>query len=137
MIVAVVALILLSGGEDDGEPITDRGNAIENGTSGDKSRQDGKQQGPVTNPPLPTIVVGEDGKPVGGVAELAYEKGDQVRFKVESAIADHVHVHGYNLTKDIEPGTAVSFAFPASIEGIFEAELEDRGEQILELRVEP
>jgi hypothetical protein len=31
----------------------------------------------------------------------------------------------------------VTFDFPATIEGIFEAELEGRKEQILELRVNP
>ncbi|HET8814907.1 MAG TPA: hypothetical protein VFM51_08125, partial [Solirubrobacterales bacterium] len=59
------------------------------------------------------------------------------RFRVESAVADHVHVHGYNLMKDVAAGEVASFDFPATLEGIFEAELEDSGEQILELRVEP
>ena len=36
-----------------------------------------------------------------------------------------------------EAGGTVTFAFPATIEGIFEAELEDRGEQIVELTVNP
>ena len=34
-------------------------------------------------------------------------------------------------------GGTVSFDFPAEIEGIFEVELEGRGEQIAELRVNP
>ena len=135
VVVAIVALIVLSGSEDGADEVTDGGNAIENVAPGEEN--DKGQKPRVTNPPLPTIVIGEDGKPVGGVAELTYEKDDPIRFKVESAVADHVHVHGYNLIKDLEPGGTVSFNFPASIEGIFEAELEDRGEQILELRIEP
>jgi hypothetical protein len=39
--------------------------------------------------------------------------------------------------KDVEAGGSVSFDFPATLEGVFEAELEDRGEQILELTVNP
>jgi hypothetical protein len=141
VVIAVVALIVLSGGEDDNDKVTDNGNAagIEVG-AGDNAGKDGnpvKKKPPVTNPPVPTIVIGSDGKPEGGVAELVVDKGETVRFKVESAVADHVHVHGYDLMKDLEPGATVSFEFPASIEGIFEAELEDRAEQILELRVEP
>jgi len=41
------------------------------------------------------------------------------------------------LVAALAAGGAASFDFPATLEGIFEAELEDRGEQILELRVEP
>jgi hypothetical protein len=85
---------------------------------------------------VPTIVV-ENGEPVGGIRELGYEKGDRIRFRVSSDVADEIHVHGYDLAKDVEAGGSVSFDFPATIEGIFEAELEERKEQIAELRVNP
>lgn len=85
---------------------------------------------------VPTIVV-KDGQPVGGVRQLTYEKGDQIRFKVESDVSDEIHVHGYDIMKDVEAGGSVSFDFPATIEGGFEAELEGRGEQIIELTVNP
>ena len=39
--------------------------------------------------------------------------------------------------KDIEPGKTIEFSFPAKITGIFEIELEDAGEQIGQLRVDP
>lgn len=84
-----------------------------------------------------TTIVIEDGKPVGGIADLTYNKGEQVRFKVDSDVSDEVHMHGYDIGKDVEAGGSVSFDFPASIEGVFEAELEDRKEQILELTVNP
>jgi hypothetical protein len=85
---------------------------------------------------VPTIVV-RNGEPVGGVQELEYSAGDQIRFKVESDVADEIHVHGYDLMKDVAAGGTVSFDFPAEIEGIFEIELEGRKEQIAELRVNP
>jgi hypothetical protein len=85
---------------------------------------------------VPTIVV-KNGEPVGGVQELEYSAGDQVRFRVESDVADEIHVHGYDLMKDVPAGGTVSFSFPAEIEGIFEVELEDHAEQIAELRVNP
>jgi len=84
-----------------------------------------------------TTIVIKDGKPVGGIADLTYNKGEQVRFKVDSDVSDEVHMHGYDIGKDVEAGGSVSFDFPASIEGVFEAELEDRKEQILELTVNP
>lgn len=84
-----------------------------------------------------TTIVIKHGKPVGGIADLTYNKGEQVRFKVDSDVTDEVHMHGYDIGKEVEAGGSVSFDFPATIEGVFEAELEDRKEQILELTVNP
>jgi hypothetical protein len=88
------------------------------------------------NGKVPVIVV-EHGKPVGGVRDLTYNKGEQIRFRVNSDVSDEVHVHGYDIMKDVKAGGSVSFDFPASIEGVFEAELEGRKEQIIELTVHP
>ena len=85
---------------------------------------------------LTTIVV-KNGKPVGGIAQLTYNRGEEVRFKVDSDVSDEVHMHGYDIMKDVKAGGSVSFDFPASIEGVFEAELEGRKEQIIELTVNP
>jgi len=87
-------------------------------------------------PPVPTIVL-RNGKPVGGVRELRFDAGEQVRFRVRSDVADEVHVHGYDLTEDVAAGTTAVFSFPADIEGIFEVESHESGEQIAELRIEP
>ena len=88
------------------------------------------------NGKVPVIVV-ESGKPVGGIRDLTYNKGEQIRFKVESDVSDEVHVHGYDIMKDVKAGGSVSFDFPAELEGVFEAELEGRKEQIIELTVNP
>lgn len=84
----------------------------------------------------PTIVI-RNGEPVGGVEELEYSAGDQIRFTVESDVADEVHVHGYDLSQDVTAGGSVEFDFAAEIEGIFEIELEQRKVQVAELRVNP
>ena len=81
-----------------------------------------------------TIVV-EGGEPVGGVRQLTYDEGDRIRFEVKSDVSDEVHVHGYDLMKDVKAGGTVAFDFPARIEGVFEAELEDRKLQIIEFTV--
>ena len=102
-------------------------------TSGATSTSGAKEE----NATVPTIVV-ENGEPVGGIARLEYNAGDQIRFKVKGEEAEEIHVHGYNLMEDIpQGGGTVEFDFPAEIEGIFEAELEGEGVQILELRVNP
>jgi hypothetical protein len=130
VVVAVVLLIILSGGSDDNGDTTS-GGAVNN------EADSGKQGGGGAQPQVPTIVVDKNGEPVGGITEITVNTGDEVRFKVKSAVAEEIHVHGYDLMKDVPAGGTVSFSFPAEIEGIFEAELEGHAEQILELRVEP
>jgi hypothetical protein len=78
-----------------------------------------------------------DAKPEGGIKKLQFKKGDQVRFTVVSDTADEIHVHGYDLMKDVEKGGSVSFSFKGSIEGRFVVELEDHKQQIAELDVTP
>jgi len=85
---------------------------------------------------VPVIVV-KNGKPVGGIRDITYNEGERVRFKVESDVSDEVHVHGYDIMKDVKAGGSVSFDFPATLEGVFEAELEGRKEQIIQLTVNP
>ena len=101
---------------------------LKNGNSDEASNTDGGK--------LQTIVV-KNGKPVGGIRQLTYNEGEQVLFKVDSDVSDEVHMHGYDIMKDVKAGGSVSFDFPATIEGVFEAELEGRKEQILELTVNP
>lgn len=75
------------------------------------------------------------GKPKGGVQTLTYNKGQQVEITVVSDVADEIHVHGFNLKKDVPKGGSVTFSFPASDQGGHVIELEHRGEQIANLEV--
>ena len=126
VVVAVVLLIVL---KDNG------GSSNDKTTTGAASTGQGSTG--TAQAATPTIVIDKSGKPVGGITEISLEEGEQVRFKVQSAVADEVHMHGYDIMKDVKAGGSVSFDFPATLEGIFEAELEGRKEQILELRVNP
>lgn len=85
---------------------------------------------------VPTIVV-RDGEPVDGVEELEFSAGEEIRFRVSSDAAEEIHVHGYDISKDVPAGGTIEFAFPAELEGIYEAELEALGIQIAELRINP
>ncbi len=122
----VVLFIVFAGGDDEGD---------------NKSTTTQAQTTPGTET-TPDVAVDEqitvrNGKPVGGVKKLSYKNGDQIRFVVTSDVADEVHVHGYDIAKDVKAGGSVRFSFPAKLEGIFEAELENRKEQIAELRISP
>jgi cytoskeletal protein RodZ len=78
-----------------------------------------------------------NGQPQGGVKTITFKKGDQAVLKVNSDTADEIHVHGYDLKKDVEKGGSVTFTFKATIDGRFEVELEDAGTQIANLEVTP
>ena len=94
---------------------------------------------PVTRPAEPKATVItiriKDGKPVGGITRVTVEKPQRVELVVHSDIADEVHVHGYDLHQDVEAGGTARIGFAATIQGVFEAELENRKLQILELTV--
>ncbi len=77
------------------------------------------------------------GEPAGGVKEITVSKGDSVRLEVRSDTAAEVHVHGYDLFKDVQAGGSVRFRFKADAEGVFEIELEETHTQIAQLSVEP
>src|SRR3954453_14272350 len=95
---------------------------------------------PSTSPPAvpasQTINV-VNGQPEGGVKTVTFKKGDQAVLKVNSDTADEIHVHGYDLKKDVEKGGSVTFNFKATIDGRFEVELENAGTQIANLEVTP
>jgi hypothetical protein len=70
------------------------------------------------------------------VTKLRFKQGDRVRFRVRSDQPDEIHVHGYDIEREVGP-EAVVVAFPATITGIFEIELHESEEQIAQLRVDP
>lgn len=84
----------------------------------------------------PRILV-ESGEPVEGVADLEFDKGDRVRFTVDSDAVEEIHVHGYDLYFDLAAGKPTEVDFAADIDGLFEVELHGSGALIGELTVNP
>jgi hypothetical protein len=76
-----------------------------------------------------------DGKPEGGIARPSVEHDDRVVIVVHSDTADEVHVHGYDIAKNVTAGGTVRIPFTATTRGRFEIELENTGVQIAELTV--
>jgi hypothetical protein len=128
---AVVLFVVLS--DDDGD--SDQAASGTTTTATTTTTKETKEK-PKPKPEVTTILV-KGGEPVGGVQELTYTAGDEVRFDVESDVAEEVHVHGYDLIEEVSPGKVASFDFPADIEGGFEVELEGAHVQIAELTVQP
>ena len=81
------------------------------------------------------ITIGASGP--SGVQRIVADRGQRVILTIASEVADHVHVHGYDLLADVGPGRPATIRFSADIPGRFEVELEDRGAQIAQLRVNP
>lgn len=134
--VAVVLLIVLKDDGDSGDSSSDNVAAqTEQAGEGNAANDDETGDGKSAPASIPTIVV-KDGEPIGGILTLTYSEGDQIRFKVKSDTSGEIHVHGYDIEKEVEAGGSVSFNFPATIEGGFEAELHGGG-QIAELIVNP
>jgi hypothetical protein len=92
---------------------------------------------PVAAPPQPTRIDIRvvDGKPEGGIARPKVEQDERVVLVVQSDAADEVHLHGYDISRDVTAGGTVRLAFVATIRGRFEVELENSGVLIAELTV--
>jgi hypothetical protein len=137
----VIAFVIASGSGDDSSSTgsTSAASTPAATTPADTSTTEAPPAQTQTGPAAPAVPVVSvtGGKPEGGVQRLEFAKGDTIRFRVRSDVADEVHVHGYDVKKDVPAGGTVTFAFPATIDGRFEVELETRAEQIAELEVTP
>jgi heme/copper-type cytochrome/quinol oxidase subunit 2 len=112
-VVAVVAIVVAvaSGGGDDG------GQTAQTTTTGT-----GTEQRHETLPAQAFRLEIKGGTPAGGVQDFKVKKGDKVTIVVSADAHDVIHLHGYDIEKDIEPGKPATFRFTANIEGIFEIE---------------
>ncbi|MDF2749403.1 MAG: hypothetical protein K0T00_578 [Gaiellaceae bacterium] len=81
------------------------------------------------------VVVG--GRPEGGIRRASVRRGREVIVRVSSDVADHIHLHGYDLIADVAPGAPAELTFVADVPGRFEIELEDRGVPIADIQVRP
>jgi heme/copper-type cytochrome/quinol oxidase subunit 2 len=63
-------------------------------------------------------------------------RGEKVRIQVEADHAEEVHVHGYDLKKDVAPGKPAVIEFTADAAGVFEVELEQARLPLFELQVQ-
>lgn len=78
-----------------------------------------------------TVAGAADGAPVWVVVPV----GSIVELVVRSDVADEVHLHGYDRSSFVTAGASTTLRFVADIPGIFEVELEQRGDQLARLEV--
>jgi len=93
---------------------------------------------PPQPPPAARVrVTIRNGLPVGGPARITVSKGRRVVLVVNSDVADEVHLHGYDIMRDVVPGRPATIEFRATIVGTVKAELENRGLQIATITTKP
>jgi FtsP/CotA-like multicopper oxidase with cupredoxin domain len=131
-IIAVVAVIVLSGGGDETDKAAD---ATATPTVTPSATASGTAEATATPTPKPKP------KPpllqAGKEPTLSFDQGDTARFRVRHGDAEEVHVHGYDIKKDLAANETANVSFEASIPGIFEIELEHSGTPLGRLKVEP
>jgi hypothetical protein len=92
-------------------------------------------------PPPPTVsravINVRGGEPVPGIRRLSMHKDRRLILVVTADVSDHVHIHGYDVMRDVAPGQPARFDLRTTIVGRFEIELEDRHKQIGQLTVTP
>ena len=69
-----------------------------------------------------TIVV-DKGSPRGGIQRPTLKQGEKAVLVIRSDAGEQVHLHGYDIEKDMTPGKALRIPFTANLPGRFELEL--------------
>ena len=142
--VLAVSLVLVQGADDDGaetsgatQATTAPAAAATPGAS--TSSTSTAPAAPAPEPAAPKVptVVFADGAPRGGVRKLSFDKGDEVRFRVRSDVADEIHVHGFDEYVDVVAGKSVMIAFEARFDGAFEVEMHGSATPIASLVIQP
>lgn len=91
---------------------------------------------PETTTTVPRIDLEFRGGEVEGPDTFQLDKDDTFDIWVLSDTTDELHVHGYDLLFDLEPGVPVHVTFVTDIVGIFEAELEDNHVHLFDIEVD-
>lgn len=77
----------------------------------------------------------EGGEVTTAGPRVVVDLGSAVRLVVTADVSDEVHVHGYDRSAAVTPGSPAVVEFTATIPGIFEVELEEAGLPLVELEV--
>ena len=77
------------------------------------------------------------GRPQGGIQRPTVDQGDRVVLVVRTDSGEAVHLHGYNIEKDVVPGKPVRLPFTANIAGRFEVELHPTDTLLAVIEVKP
>ena len=151
---AVLVVVVGCGSSEEATPISTStvegvvsSTATSTSTVGDVTSTTGDVEIPTTTLPVTTTTPPttidpnlfalevKDGEVIGGIPRFKIDVGATATVVVTADVNDHVHLHGYDILTDVTPGEPVTISWEADIPGIFEAELEDGGQEIFEVEV--
>jgi FtsP/CotA-like multicopper oxidase with cupredoxin domain len=69
--------------------------------------------------------------------EIEVEEGDRVTLRLTSEAPVEVHLHGYDLEREVSPGETATLSFEAELTGRFEIEDHETGTELGVLLVQP
>ena len=131
VVIAVVAAVVLADtSEDDDQPSQTAATATPTGTPTEPGEETATATPTATPTPKPPPLL-----TAGKVAELEFTEGETIRFRVRSGEPEEIHVHCYDITRDVPAGRTITVSFKASITGTCEVEFHNSGEPIGEITV--
>ncbi|HUR40138.1 MAG TPA: hypothetical protein VM240_03125 [Verrucomicrobiae bacterium] len=92
---------------------------------------------PVAPVPKTFEIAIEGGKRVAGPDVIALTQGDEVLLRMTADKADELHLHGYDLSLKLQPGTPAELRFRAERSGRFEYELHHAHADLGVIEVQP
>jgi hypothetical protein len=128
-VIAIVAVVVLAGGGDDESGEQAAATATPSATAEPEEASPQETATPTSEPP-PLLRAGK-------VTKLEATEGETVRFRVRSDTDEEIHVHAYDIEREVPAGKTITVSFKATITGIVEIEFHGSEEQIGELTVEP
>ena len=88
-------------------------------------------------PPRVETIRMKDKGPAGEIRTIEYDRGDTIRLRFVSNVAEEVHIHGFDKYIQVPANGSARSRFGASIEGIFEVESHGSGELLAKLKISP
>ena len=86
--------------------------------------------------PTDIVVSVKDGKVSPKTHRVKVAVGSSVRILFSSDVDDEVHVHGYDIERDVSAGQSVAIEFTADQTGVFEVETHESDLLLLQLQMQ-
>ena len=149
VLLAIAAVVLVGGillasssGEDDetggAETTAAQTTPAEDGATADEPTGGQEAEEEEAPPPPRVETIRMRGRaPVGDAQTLSFERGETIRLRFVSDVAEEVHIHGFDRYVQVPAGEAKTARFEASLEGIFEVESHGSGELLAKLEIQP
>ena len=135
VVILIVAFIAL---RPSGQGRRDDGGLADDDPDGGRDGHPRRRDRTATAPPTPRPTV--DPGPVltgASVESCATTRATPCASRSRAPEDEEVHIHGYDIKKDVEAGVTTKISFKATIDGIFEIEFEDAAKQIAALASMP